>query len=257
MTGPRWPGVLDDLVDDLGTVRAVLIGAAALELHDRLDVQTADRDLAVVLEPEEIRARLALLADWTPDDRHPQRWRHRSGVVADVLPAGPETVGRGRHTWPDGAEMSLVGFRHLLDHCEAHPRLRRCEVGALSSIALLKMAAYLDRPSERRKDLRHLGLLLDRYLPFDDDRMWTGPASERGLYNEDASAFLLGWDLGASATDDEAEVVRRFTDLLLDPSSALHRGRLAADAAGSLRGDVPRVERRMRAFSDGFRAGRR
>ena len=252
MSEPYWIAVIEELAQALDRPRAVLIGAAALELRGHLDVQTADRDLAIVLDERELVARMRTAAEWTRDARQPQRWLHRSGAIVDLIPAPPEAVSAGEHVWPDGARMSLVGFRHLLDRGQRVPQLRQVEVASLPSIALLKMAAYLDRPSDRVKDLRHLALLLDGYLSPDDKRLWLGEAADRGYFNEDACAFLLGFDLHEQTDEAETGLVRRFLDLLLDPNREHHRGRMAAVAAGSMQRDVRRVVRRLSRFKEGF-----
>lgn len=253
MSEPRWIAILEELAGTLGHPRVLLIGAAALELQGHLDVQTSDRDLAVVLDEEDLLARMSAGDDWTRDARQPQRWLHRSGTLVDLIPSPPAAVRAGEHVWPDGARMSLIGFRHLLERGQRIPPLRDVEVASLPSIALLKMVAYLDRPAERVKDLRHLALLLDRYLPDDDERLWRGEAADRGYYNEDACAFLLGHDLHSHVDEAEAAVVRRFLDLVLDPNREYHRGRMATVATGSMQRDIVRVEQRLSRFEEGFK----
>ena len=59
-----------------GRPRFVVIGATALHHHVPLRRQTADVDLAVVADPEEIGAVLRAQRGWIPDPAHADRWKN-------------------------------------------------------------------------------------------------------------------------------------------------------------------------------------
>src|SRR5690348_17206068 len=94
-----------------GRPRVVVIGAAAIQHHVVLPRVTADVDLAIVAEPNEVD-RLVEKAGWVRDGRATQRWRHPTTEnIVDVL-AATERILRQGHMRVDGdqKEMSMVGF---------------------------------------------------------------------------------------------------------------------------------------------------
>lgn len=72
------------------------------------------------------------------------------------------------------------------------------------------MRAWLDRPSERRKDLDDLAMLFERYVDEVDPRRFDGEVVELGLQFEQASPYLLDKDLGRVTSTSERELVRSF-----------------------------------------------
>lgn len=77
-------------------------------------------------------------------------------------------------------------------------------------IALLKIIAFMDDQHRRKKDLIHLTELFRRYEAA-SDRIFSNEVFAAEL--EDigyANAFLLGMDVGAIVTDEEAGIVSAF-----------------------------------------------
>ena len=72
------------------------------------------------------------------------------------------------------------------------------------------MAAYLDRLADRAKDLGDIGHVLENYIDDDDDRRYSAEVFDRELDFDDASAFLLGRDVGAVVQETERDVVDAF-----------------------------------------------
>ena len=83
-------------------------------------------------------------------------------------------------------------------------------------VALLKATAFLDRPTERRKDLTDLAFLLARYRAGDE---YTVDAVEF----ESANAFLLGSDLKPICEDKHVQVLREFLVEVTDPDGGPHQ----------------------------------
>jgi predicted nucleotidyltransferase len=178
--------------------RVVVIGAAALSHHIRLRRSTADVDLVIVAEADEIRALLESV-QWRRDPRQPQRWRDGSNNIVDVLPATHDVIAAGEVTL-DGANrlMSTVGFDLVLDHAspvEIGGTGTIVEVASLAAIVVLKMVAWLDRPHERQKDLSDLGEIFDAALDEWDDRRWEEPLAE--VEHELQAALFVGREVGA------------------------------------------------------------
>ncbi len=199
-----WPGK-----------RLYLVGATSLVVLGKLspDRVTLDLDLAVDVVLDELRQTLAAAEDWKSDPRHEQRWLHRGSAPVDLLAIGGVHLEAGVLVWPDtGARMNLAGFELLAENSVAlgDRGLTNVFVPAPAVVAVLKMAAWLDRPEARRRDLVDLAHLFDQYIDPLDERMFVGEAAERGLFGEDASIFLLGLDIGRLDTPATGPLVHRF-----------------------------------------------
>jgi predicted nucleotidyltransferase len=148
-------------------VAMILIGAQAIGCHiDMTYRETDDLDLAIGIAIGAFPGPLASSPGWRRDSRQNQRFHSPAGVVVDIIPAGPELVAAGHLDWPSGHRMSLIGFDLAFEHCDEHDAGHGTTVHVPSAGALvfLKLRAWLDRPEERRKDLRDLAHLLDGEL---------------------------------------------------------------------------------------------
>jgi predicted nucleotidyltransferase len=80
---------------------------------------------------------------------------------------------------------------------------------------LLKIIAWVDDPYRRAKDLQDLRIVLRRYEQ-QSDRLFSDAVFDADLPDfEFANAFLLGLDMGALATGDDAGFVKQFLNRLL------------------------------------------
>lgn len=171
-------------------MQCVIIGAVALNHHVQLPRSTGDVDLVLALDVAELRELLQRLG-WTQHAKMKQRWT-AEGFVADVLPASPELIAAGSVSL-DGDEraMNLAGFDLLFDKAEEHKLpggVGSVMVASLPVIVVLKMAAWLDRPHERKKDLHDLGTILSAALGDVDERRWDG--SIAGDFDEQGPRFI-------------------------------------------------------------------
>ncbi len=175
----------------------------------------------------------------------------------DLLPIGDVHLAAGVLVWPDtGARMNIAGFELLADHSVAmdDPVLSNVLVPAPAVVAVLKMAGWLDRPQERRRDLQDLAHLFDQYVEPMDDRMFVGEAAQLGLFGEEATTFLLGLDIGRLGNPGAAALVARFVDRLRGHPPALvalvQRWPLVADEVAALR-RLDLLEQGLAAVVDG------
>jgi hypothetical protein len=100
-------------------LKFVVIGAAAVGHHVKLERPTADVDLAFAIGVDDLSKLLETLG-WRRDPRMLQRWRGPDGFVADALPASAELIRAGSvRLDEDDFELSLVGFDLALDHAVA------------------------------------------------------------------------------------------------------------------------------------------
>jgi predicted nucleotidyltransferase len=228
----------------------VLIGAMSLivSMND-IGRFTRDVDLTVALDLDGF----ALLTDrltaagWTRVPRLEHRWIAPRKTIVDLLPAGPKLRSAGSIEWPlSQFAMSLAGFDHVFANAVDLPLTNgaHIRVAPLIVTVLLKMIAYTEDPHRRAKDLADIRRVLGRY-EADSDRLFSDAVFDAELPDfSEANAFLLGVDLRALATQDEAGYIERFLGhfLLQD------EGELDADdfAEREFRG-------RLHAFEKGFK----
>lgn len=235
------------------TTDVTIIGATALQCFIDLPRFTNDIDLVVALDLEKFAEFVEALRvqGWNEEERREHRWRGPSGSIIDIVPAGPGLRAARAVIWPESEfAMSLIGFGHVFT------RTVEVDLGAdvlfgvapPAVIALLKIVAYMDDRQRRRKDLDDLRVLFRRYEAT-ADRIFSDEVFAAELEDiEDASAFLLGTDIGVFAADDEATIVRRFLDDLQIPPEEF----AALDPDDSRERDTQRLQQQLRAFSEGF-----
>ena len=135
----------------------VLIGAAALGVQLPMTWRrTSDLDLTVVADARIVAVDLRRLGL----ERHSkleQRWHAPgTGVRIDILPASKADLDSGHMVFAEsGHVMNLAGFDLAFRHTQALPLDvdTSIAVATVPVIAVLKMAAWLDRPAERDRDL--------------------------------------------------------------------------------------------------------
>ncbi len=153
--------------------KIVLIGASALACQIEMTWRrTNDLDLTIVADQIELAADLRALG-WVRSERMEQRWTSPHGVVVDALPTTPTSLTEGSMTFSEsGHVMNLTGFDLALTHNIPMPLNQDISlaVAAVPVVIVLKMAAWLDRPSERDRDLQDIAHVLNEYLVPDDAR---------------------------------------------------------------------------------------
>jgi predicted nucleotidyltransferase len=197
-------------------VEIVIIGATAYRLFvNDIERETLDIDLAVALDLGGLEdfARALSAIDWHKSERHEQRWKTARGTWIDILPAGPALRAQGRLEWPgSGLTMRLAGFEHAFrDSVDVELAAGvRFKVVTPPVLALLKMAAYLDDPYGRAKDLVDFRRLLHHYAR-DTDRVFSDEVFAADLSDiEFASAFLLGLDMQSIAAPNDLQLIESF-----------------------------------------------
>jgi len=184
---------------------------------------TKDVDLAVAAPIEDLPGLLEL-GGWRRDRAIRHRWYSAEGTPADILPVTPDLIEAGEVSFGDGLIMSLVGFDLVLRHT-THEEIpgtgMRIEVAELPVLVLLKMVAWLDRPSERSRDLEDLATILDHALADEDERRWDldHPVGESGLHHEDQGAYFVGLEVGRIIQDHHRAPINRFLEKVGDPDS--------------------------------------
>jgi predicted nucleotidyltransferase len=215
--------------------RIVVIGATALGHHVKLTRFTADVDLVIVADLEEI-SQLLEARGWKPDRTEWQRWDCDNSRI-DVLPGTARDLERGFvRVENDDREMSLVGFDLALRHASAVPIPNADEtvdVASLASLVVLKMVAWLDRPQQRHKDLGDLACAFNGALDDYDATRWEAPLVD--LAPDDQSAFFIGVDVAKIASAVHRAKVEEFLELVMTrswPEVMAREGHLIAEEPG-------------------------
>jgi predicted nucleotidyltransferase len=209
--GEVWPGR-----------DVVIIGATALGFYyDMAWRKTADVDLVVAVEIDEFPGRLAERPGWTqhPDKEH--EFQSPQGVRLDILPAGEGLLRKGTIVWGSGQVMSLVGIDLAFRHAEPHTVENFIvKVATPVVVTVLKMAAYLDRPQERLRDLEDIAHLLEAYVDDSSPRFWD-EALKYGEYDL-APSYLLGLDVERIIEEPYRQLVEAFLSRVGDPDGIDH-----------------------------------
>lgn len=228
--------------------RFFLLGAFALGHHIPMEHrQSEDLDLAVSLEMDEFPGTLLQLPGWRRHERMEQRFLSPDDLPIDILPAGEKLLEQGYVEWPGGYRMNITGFELGFEHNELVPVTDTLSVPVPSApvIALLKMCAWLDRPSDRKKDLEDVAHLLELYVEDTDDRRFTDEMAERDLSFDKQSPFLLGHDLRQISETKHRALVADFL-------AAVSPSTLAALGPAGWYNNEPRAKQALEAFRRGF-----
>jgi predicted nucleotidyltransferase len=151
--------------------------------------------------------------------------------------------------------MDLAGLRLAFDHAlsvEIEPGFT-VRVAPREVVAVLKMAAYMDRPHDRERDLDDIAYILNDYVGDDDDRRFGEDVLDLQLGYDEVSPFLLGKRLATITNERERAIVRKFTTLVRsedNPSNT--QARMVAAAPPGWRGDPSEMLNRIAAFERGF-----
>jgi predicted nucleotidyltransferase len=247
---------LQRAVSGLGA-EAVIIGAMAYRVFiEDSRRETFDIDLAVALDLDEFqRLEEDLLAlGWSQLKTQEQRWVTPRENRLDLVPAGQSIRKQGKLVWPrSGFVMSLAGFEHVFQDATpqdiGHGLMYK--VVPPSVLALLKIAAYLDDPQRRAKDLIDLRNLM-RQNERDTERIFSDEVFQAELSDiEFAGAFLLGLDLRAIATQEDASLVESFVAKMMDSERSPAMSPSAQDDWAAH--EASRFQEQLSAFWKGFK----
>ena len=254
---PRERSALRSLRSHFREVRLLVVGATALRCFGALSHRvTEDVDLVVCADAGSFEHELAKHAEWSPDSGVAHRWRFESELRVDIVAVGaggtiPAMVRHGDR------EFNTNGIASAFAHAE---QLYLGEgvgvsVAVRASIVVLKSAAFLDRPEDRRRDVDDLVALLETYLGVDDDRRFADEvlALEPAIDVADVDAFVLGRDVRWVATVTEVDTVIQWVQLISEEARgfAAYAVRRASGRGRSLDG----LGRLLAAFRRGLVGG--
>jgi len=232
--------------------QVVLVGAAAVSCFLELRRMTADIDPSVSLPIDNYEQELRRLG-WSRHAKHECRWFAPGKVTVDIMPAAPQLLAVGYVVWPaSGMKMSLTGVRLAMSNSvlvEIEPGLV-LRVAPLHVLVVLKMAAYVDRPAGREKDLGDIAVIVEGYV--DEERRFSDEVIDPGLPYPDVSPHLLGADLARLVNSEEREAIRNFLAMAHDENDSHPTLARMAQAAPQEYRDPAQLLARLDAFERGL-----
>ncbi len=237
--------------------RFAVIGASALACFmDMRWRKTHDLDLALAASLADFSSRLDSLPGWAPDPQIEHRWLAPGDVRVDVIPARSEALQRGELIWPkSGRRMSLLGFRLAFEHSLPVPISAglAVRVAPVPVLVVLKIAAYVEAPFERERDLEDIAYALEDFVDSASEERYSEEVIDAGLTYEEVSPFLLGRRIGAIVNDDEKETVEGFLRAVQeDEGGGGTQARMLVSGSSAWRRDPTTMLRCIRAFHRGF-----
>jgi predicted nucleotidyltransferase len=155
--------------------------------------------------------------------RHLHEFVSPHGTRIDLLPFGQGLVQGDTIAWPDGVTMSALGLAEAFGSAVERQITETLSVPVATeaAFALLKVVAYMDRPTARTKDLGNLIDAFTRYEEEGDRRfgLFDVSVDNAPLQFEEAGAYLLGADVAALAAPRTRGVVQAFLAGLTDEYS--------------------------------------
>jgi len=98
-----------------------------------------------------------------------------------------------------------------------------------------------------------MAAILEHYIAADDDRAFVGETAELGYFNEEASAWLLGFDLGRRLDASERSLIEAFIVAVRNVAGGL-AARIVTQAPVSWDSEEE-VVHRFELFWDGLEKG--
>lgn len=197
----------------------LLVGAFAREVlfyhaHGIVtSISTMDTDISVYVEDwaafHRLRKALELVDFDLKKDLVEKIVDKASGKEVDLIPFGPVAGADALLVWPnDGPTWNVLGFDEALGAATAI--LLQTSAGeavsvpmvTISSLVMLKIMSFYDRPKERIRDVRDIGFVIRHYLDAGNrERLMAQPdlVALAAQKPDEAAAVLLGQDIGCMA----------------------------------------------------------
>ncbi len=215
-------------LDHLGKVCGddfIIVGAAArdilLQQHNIRPVRaTRDADLGVRIGSWDAFKKLRghLISVGFKETKVPHRFHYKAAIF-DIMPFGDILTGKSEILWPeDGKIMNMLGFDdafHTAHQFRTSTNLT-LRIASLSSLVLLKVIAWNDRPTERPQDPQDINTIIKNYLDAGHfDRFYDehSDLSEMDPYTvERAGAALIGRDLQRLCSHNPLEKIKQILE---------------------------------------------
>ena len=169
---------VEDAFSNLG-IDYYVIGALARDIwyskENKLSRATRDADFAILVgterQFEEVKEYLKAKKDFQDSKGNMYVLFSPNGHQVDILPFGAIEIDEKVQIAGTGlTSISVNGFSEVYNSGTAEVQLdtgHHFKVASLSSIVLLKLIAYDDRPEQRAKDGRDVGSIIEHYFDLE------------------------------------------------------------------------------------------
>lgn len=215
---------VEDAFSNLG-IDYYVIGALARDIwyskENKLSRATRDADFAILVgteaQFEEVKEYLKNKKGFQDSKGNMYVLFSPNGHQVDILPFGAIEIDEKVQIAGTGlTSISVNGFSEVYNSGTAEVQLdtgHHFKVASLSSIVLLKLIAYDDRPEQRAKDGRDVGSILEHYFDLEAEHIYEHHAdlfteTEKDNELQDIAATVIGREIKRTIGENSALLQR-------------------------------------------------
>ncbi len=215
---------VEDAFSNLG-IDYYVIGALARDIwyskENKLSRATRDADFAILVgterQFEEVKEYLKAKKGFQDSKGNMYVLFSPNGHQVDILPFGAIEIDEKVKIAGTGlTSISVNGFSEVYNSGTAEVQLdtgHHFKVASLSSIILLKLIAYDDRPEQRAKDGRDIGSIIEHYFDLEAERIYEHHSdlfteTEKDNELQDIAATVIGREIKITIGENSALLQR-------------------------------------------------
>lgn len=202
-----------------------IVGAAARDIlmqHHRINPLRATRDADLAVRTSSWanyeKMRIQLMEIGFQEQRAMYKFGYKTAIF-DIIPFGDILNGKSEILWPqDGKIMNMIGFDDAFRTAHIFKTITGFDVriASLSSLVMLKIIAWNDRPRERPQDPADIASIIENYLDAGNfDRLYVEHSDlvEMETYTMNrAGAALIGRDLSRLCSQDSIIQIKQILE---------------------------------------------
>jgi predicted nucleotidyltransferase len=202
-----------------------VIGALARDIwyskENKLSRATRDADFAILVgteaQFEEVKEYLKNKKDFQDSKGNLYVLFSPNGYQVDILPFGAIEIDEKVQIRGTGlTSISVNAFSEVYNSGTADVQLdtgHHFKVASLSSIVLLKLIAYDDRPEQRAKDGRDVGSIIEHYFELQAEHIYEHHSdlfteTEKNIELQEIAAITIGREIKATIGENSALLQR-------------------------------------------------
>ncbi len=202
-----------------------VIGALARDIwyskENKLSRATRDADFAILVgteaQFEEVKEYLKNKKDFQDSKGNLYVLFSPNGYQVDMLPFGAIEIDEKVQIRGTGlTSISVNGFSEVYNSGTAEVQLdtgHHFKVASLSSIVLLKLIAYDERPEQRAKDDRDIGSIIEHYFELQAEHIYEHHSdlfteTEKNIELQEIAAITIGREIKATIGENSALLQR-------------------------------------------------
>lgn len=252
---------VEDAFSSLG-IDYYVIGALARDIwyskENKLSRATRDADFAILVgteaQFEELKEYLKAKKGFQDAKGNMYVLFSPNGYQVDILPFGAIEIDEKVRIAGTGlTSISVNGFSEVYNRGTAEVRLdtgHYFKVASLSSIVLLKLIAYDDRPEQRAKDGRDIGSIIEHYFDLEAEHIYENHSdlfTETGKDTElqEIAATVIGREIKAT-TGGNSVLLQRVKTILEREIRLAEKSSFIINMIAEVKTNVEEAARRLR-----------